>query len=121
MSTNKKPEKNEPSPGKVPLERQVYDAMRSLGFIVPTTEADVERAELLLAEQPVALPAELRNASQAIEALGCECPASKAELGPATKDVELNLARAAREGGAICPEIEQRMRRDRRDAEQRTT
>jgi hypothetical protein len=119
MSTQKKPEKNEPSPNDVSLERQVFEAMRSLGRIIPTSEEDVERAEALLAKECVGLPEELKDPYQTLESMDSDCPSFEAKCQPANEQVEANLARAAREGGAILPEIEQRMRRDRRDAEQR--
>lgn len=119
MSKHKKPEKDGPPPNEVNLERQVYEAMRSLGWIIPTTEEDVTRAESMLSKETVELPEELKDPYQILESMDSDCPPSDPEPVPVDADVEQNLARAAREGGVIRPEIEQRMRRDRQAAEQR--
>jgi hypothetical protein len=121
MSTHKKPEKDDPPPSKANLERHVYEAMRSLGWIIPTTEEDVARAESMLSREAVELPEELKNPYHILESMDTDCPASDPEPVPVDAEVEENLARAAREGGVIRPEIEQRMRRDRQAAEQKIT
>jgi hypothetical protein len=112
MSTDKKPEKDGPPPNDVNLKRHVYEAMRSLGWIIPTTEEDVERAEALLSKENIELPEELRDPYAILASMDSNCPPSSVESIPAATAIEENLARAAREGGAIQPEIEQQMRRD---------
>jgi hypothetical protein len=119
MSTHKKPEKDGSLPNKQNLERHVYEAMRSLGWIIPTTEEDVARAEAMLSKEVAALPEELMDPYHILESMDSDCPASDPQPLPVDAEVEENLARAAREGGVIRPEIEQRMRRDRQTAEQR--
>ncbi len=119
MSTNKKLEKDGPPPNGVNLERQVYEAMRSLGWIIPTTEEDVERAEALLSKEIIELPEDLRDPYAIPASMDSDCPPSDHNPSTGDAEVEENLARAAREGGVIRPEIEQRMRQDRQAAEQK--
>jgi hypothetical protein len=121
MSTHKKPEKDGPPPNEVNLERKVHEAMRSLGWIIPTTEGDVARAESMLSKEPLELPEELKDPYQILETMNSDCSPSDPDSSPVDPEVEENLARAAREGGVIQPEIEQRMRRDRQAAEHRIT
>lgn len=120
MSTQKQPENNGPSQNRVSVERHVLDAMRSLGWIIPTTEADVAYAEAMLCREVVELPEELKDPYQILDSIDADCLPIQAAPVPRDAQVEENLARAAREGGDIQPEIEQQMRRDRQAAEQRT-
>lgn len=120
MSTHKQPENNGPLQSKVNVERHVFDAMRSLGWIIPTTEEDVAFAEAMLSREVVELPEELKDPYPILESIDADCPPIPAAPVPRDAQVEENLARAAREGGDIQPEIEQQMRRDRQAAEQRT-
>ncbi|MHC4563818.1 MAG: hypothetical protein ACYS8X_13750 [Planctomycetota bacterium] len=98
------------------LRRDVYEALKADGQIVPQTEAKVASAEAALAETSVELPAELRDAKKVFQQ-----PATDGDLKtlhlPLEPDVDTSLRRAAREGGFLSPEIEDRMRRDRQDAE----
>ena len=111
MSTRKKLKNEDPPPNKEDLERHVYNAMRSLGWIIPTTEEDVERAETALSKEEVELPEELKDPYQTLESIDSDCPPFESEDLPVDAEVEENLARAAREGGVIWPEIEERMQR----------
>jgi hypothetical protein len=120
MSKHNKPEKGDRLPNKDNLERRVYDAMRALGWIIPTTEEDVERAESMLSKEAVPLPEELKDPYQTLEGMDSDCPPFDPEPAAVNAEVEEHLARAAREGGVIRPEIEQRMRADRQAAEQKT-
>jgi hypothetical protein len=100
------------------LAADIHDAMRSLGWTVPTCVEDVLRAEADLAASPSPLPAELQDAKAVFERPD-ESPGADVVLpfgGDA--DIDATLARAAREAGHITPEIEQAMRRDRQAAQQ---
>lgn len=109
-------EDKRPEPGEDEVERLVYDAMRSSGWLPPETEEDVARAEEELAREPVPLPEDLKDPSAVIQRLTrCE-PRSPLGL-PSSAETEGNLARAAREGGEIPEEAEERMRADREAAE----
>ncbi len=114
----KRPSRGRLSPGRGPGEPDVHQAMRSLGWLVPECEDDVRRAETQLAGTAPPLPAELADAAAVFQGkLGGGAP----DMGPIAfgpdAQAEGNLARAARQGGKIPPEIEDRMRRDREDAE----
>lgn len=98
------------------LEADTYEAMVRLGWSMPTDDEAVRSAEDALAAESVALPAPLRDAG------GVWSGRAEAKVRPLL-DVDDGgqiagpLARAAREGGRIGPEIEQRMRADRLRAE----
>jgi len=94
----------------------IHQALRQADWRIPTDEASVADAEARLAEDRPALPASLQNP---------EFP-SDADNSSAGKVVPLwdsaiisaPMARAARQGGTVSPEIEEVMKRDRRIAEQ---
>ncbi|MCI0458581.1 MAG: hypothetical protein L0Z62_16580 [Gemmataceae bacterium] len=98
------------------LERLAFETLKSLGWLIPQTPADVARAEAELASDSVELPESLRDPFAILDT----CPPKRPEPAPATPDEETAelLARAAREGGEIPPEVEERMRQDRAKAEQ---
>ncbi len=115
--------RKEPAPtdkGSEVIEANVHQAIRSLGWAVPECEQDVRRAEAELSASATPLPESLGDAAAVFEGKtdGGVANVSLAEFGTDAQ-VEENLARAARQGGKIPPEIEQRMRRDREDAERK--
>lgn len=89
--------------------------LRLAGLGLPKTKAEVAAAEKWLAENPVKLPASLtdpeavfrRPAAAVLRFPDQAQPTSAAE----------HLARAARDGEEIPPDVEQRMREDREKAE----
>ena len=95
----------------------VNEVIRQAGWTIPTDEASVAAAESRLANDMPGLPAGLRNS---------EFPPAAGNLS-AGKVVPLwdpgvlaaPMARAAREGGVVSPEIEEIMKRDREIAEQK--
>jgi len=103
------------------LVRDVDAAVVSLGWKVPQTEDEVRRAELELTQLGAdeALPEALRD-PQAVFGR----PADRVEIRPQViafepmPETEQELARAARQGSTIPPEVEQAMGRDREAAEQ---
>ena len=101
-------------------ERALADDVRAaageLGWLMPRDPDAVRRAEAELGPGPMHLPESLADAADVFDSpSGLDCGASTPF--PRDADVDATLARAAREGGAIAPEIEQRMRRDRAAAE----
>ena len=110
------------------LEQDVHGAMKSLHWAVPECEADVRLAEVELSASAISLPEALSDAPAVLDgkaapqgtpprgACGVANVKSFAFFSDPTS--EENLARAAREGGKIPPEIEERMRRDRQSAEE---
>jgi len=100
------------------LEHQILRAMRAEGWLAPETVPEVLEAEKALAENQMDVSeASFEQARALLRA------ADTARVIPLSKpkavrmDLSENLARAAREGGVISPEIEERMRRDRDAAE----
>jgi hypothetical protein len=114
MTTNKK--KGMTLEGKA-LEREVFRAMRSEGWLIPTTVEEVLEAQKSLAEAGIDInslaekPHDRPVASGKVISI---CPANGIASG---NEIRENLARAAREGGEISSEVEERMRRDRDAAE----
>jgi Zn-dependent peptidase ImmA (M78 family) len=66
MPGNRKPDEREQNDDD--LERLAYDAMQSLGWLIPQTPEDVARAEQALAEEPVELPESLQNPYAVLDA-----------------------------------------------------
>jgi hypothetical protein len=92
-----------------------------LGWLPPRDEAAVAAAEQEQTGRVVSLPPEFSSPQAAWmrARTGADRPrAAPAALRfPPSADVEAGLARAAREGGRLSPEIEEAMRRDRDAAE----
>jgi len=112
----------EPSEEFEELELQVCEAFLARGWIIPQTEADVSRAEAeMAAEVCEELPSKLRDPC-AVLRRSLERRAKVLSLQPAEDDETTeHMARAARSGKAIPPEIEERMRQDRETAERKAT
>lgn len=112
MATRKKSSDNDGA-----FEEAVSTAARSLGWLLPQTEEEVEESEQALDDE-MSTPATLRDP---FEALDREAPFSRrpdraAETQP---EYEAELRRAARSGkGPVTEEVEAKMRRDRKEAEQ---
>jgi len=97
------------------LEATVYRAVRSLGWLPPQTEEEVEAAENA-DDESVDLPTSLLDPSNVFRTDRCWGRRSSATMPPA--DVVEELARAARQqDGAVSPAAEAQMRRDREAAE----
>ena len=98
----------------------MYAAMKSLGWIVPECERDVRHAAETLSVAAEGLPQALSDAGAVFDGKAADGGAPPHPVAPASDmRVDEHLARAAREGGTISPEIEARMRRDRQAAEKR--
>jgi len=99
-------------------EGELHDAARALGWVVPQDEADAHLAETRQEFLPGNLPDSLRDP---LAALARARAAASPEPSALETDVvaEANLARAARDGAPIPPEIEARMHADRDEAEAR--
>src|SRR5262245_19402847 len=97
------------------VEQLIYDAMQSLGWLIAQTPEDVARAEEALAEEAVELPDSLRDPYAVLDAPPKERAARRRPLPE--NDAADQLARVAREGGTIPPEVEAQMRKDRERAE----
>ncbi len=108
-----------PNPGGDQLERDVFEALWQEGWVLPETEEEVRRAEADLESVPVVLPPELSSPCNALKRMGQ--PSRFKSLASPGEDnqIESDLARAAREGGTIPPDVEQKMRKDRQEAERK--
>jgi len=97
------------------IEFDARSALAELGWLPPTTEAEVVPAEARLPESP--LPDSLADAEALLSRSEEQFSGSDVVTLPGSTNTELTLRRAAREGGTIPPEIEKRMRRDRQQEE----
>ena len=112
--------RRKPASGGEALDSEVHEALRSLGWVAPECEDDVRRAETELSASAAPLPESLIDAAT-VFAPKAACGFAKvlSPCFPSDPQTEDNLARAARQGGEIPPEIEEKMRRDRQDAERK--
>ncbi len=99
------------------LAAQVHQALAADGQLIPQTEADVAAAEQRLAAEPVELPAALQD-PMAVRQRAAPTGETNVIAFPTKTDVDAALRRAAREGGHLTPDVEQRMQEDRRRAQQ---
>jgi hypothetical protein len=101
------------------LEQQVYEAFLARGWIIPQTEGDVSRTEAeIVMEDHRDLPFEMRDPYTVLRRALDARPKVLA-LTPVVSETPELLARAAREGKDIPPDIEERMRHDREMAERK--
>jgi hypothetical protein len=84
---------------------------------MPQGEEEVAAAEGDLAVRGTPLPPALRDPSAVFGGRASPLPLREAPGLGHSAEARQALARAAREAGRITPEIEQRMRRDRKAAE----
>jgi hypothetical protein len=97
-------------------ERLVHEYLRSTGKLIPQTPEEVAAVEEWLSQHDVELPKTLRSLD------GCSLP-RKLEtpivipFPRVSTETSEGLARAARDGKAITPEVETRMKRDREEKE----
>lgn len=98
------------------LEQLVNRAMREEGWLAPETEAEVMQAEITL--EGSAPPTWLDRPREFLHRL-VSVRTNQFGSTKESSDVMENLARAAREGGKISSEIEERMKKDRDAAQSR--
>jgi hypothetical protein len=106
------------------LLNEVRAALRKSGWLLPTTDEEIDQAlcatEVTEEDVDAALtdPRELFRSGES-ESSDHEPPATPStEHSQFQEDVEESLAVAAREGKEIPPEIREKMDRDRKEAEQ---
>jgi hypothetical protein len=97
----------------------VHRALVKKGLCLPVTEGEVAAAEQDLAKHPMKLPASL---AELPDFLSPSRPLRPRFAGFVREPTELEdeMARAAREGGEITPDLEEKMRRDRLEAESKS-
>lgn len=97
------------------IERDLHDALRATGHLMPLSEENVQRLEAVMSAEDdiedeefvVPPPILRRKLKPPARTLSLE---KKDVIGP-------SLARAAREGNDISPEVEELMQKDREAAE----
>jgi hypothetical protein len=98
------------------LHRLVHLALERDGSLIPISPQGVAQAEDELDDEDNEVPVSLSTFDKALkranENRGVKCVPLKI-----TTSMEENLARAARDGGDVAPEVEARMRADRAVAE----
>lgn len=99
------------------LHRALREAMLDLGWIPPTTEQEFAEFEAHLRTSATELPADLAEIADPQEAARFSADETSAIIPFPQTEVQQNLARAARGGGEITPDVVERMRRDRSESE----
>ena len=98
------------------LHRLIHSALERDGSLIPVSPEAVARAEAELENDEIELPTSLATFDKALERANenrhVKCVPLKLDAS-----MEENLARAAREGGKISPDVEARMQKDRAAAE----
>lgn len=100
------------------LEQELYYALMKEGLFVPETDEDVTRAEEELSASDIVLPESLSDPDSILAKRESDIRVDHMRLRDVSNTAE-NLARAARAGGVLPLEIEERMRRDRAQAERK--
>ncbi|NTW49024.1 MAG: hypothetical protein HGB19_04680 [Chlorobiales bacterium] len=102
------------------LDETIYKAMLSLGWLRQLEEETLKNDERLCEQSETHLPSGLTDPGTVIKKIRQRDAATKQNIISFDQRIADNLARAAREGGEITPEIEERMRRDRKTSERQT-
>ena len=101
------------------LGAKFHRALASLGWRLPQTGDEIAEAEEWAKSNPPDVPAHVADPVQALARPTLRSVPLRPVSLEAEEEVEENLARAAREGAEIPAEIEERMRKDRDDAERK--
>lgn len=99
------------------MSRELDSALRILGLGMPRTVEEVAAAEKELEKERITLPCSLLDSQAVLTRRPSRVLPIRPHQNEGDDAARQNLARAAREGGDIPPEIEERMRRDRKKAE----
>lgn len=100
------------------LGQELYYALMKEGALVPETEEGVVRAEEELSTTDVVLPKSLSDPDSILAKRRSAVRVDHMGLRDISDTAE-NLARAARAGGALPRDVEERMRQDRAQAERK--
>ena len=96
------------------LERQIFRAMRAEGWLAPETVPEVQETERTLAGDLMDVSdASFERARALLQSTAAPKIIQLSKPKARLMDSSENLARAAREGGTVSPDTEERMRRDR--------
>lgn len=109
------------------LNEKIYRALKEKGWLPPETEEEVRQAEKRLKEKSDEVPESVSDPVPLLEKLDQQEEATSRQEEETvvpfpwkerTKEASQELARAAREGKEIPPEVEEKMREDRKQAEE---
>lgn len=110
----------EPQENRDDLDEAIYNSMVSLGWVVQLEEGTLKNDERLCEQSEFDLPRGLTDPVAVIKKIRQREADAKKRIISFDQHTAENLARAAREGSEITPEIEKRMRRDRKTSERQT-
>lgn len=103
------------------FERQVFRTLVERGDIIPETESEVRAAEERMKAEQDVLPDELPDARTVLARIKSRTKAGGKKVVPMAQnqftEAGEELARAARKGAEIPPEIEEKLRRNRAKAD----
>jgi hypothetical protein len=100
------------------LESDIYRAMRAEGWLAPETIPEVLAAEKTLEDEQINISdASFERLRERLRRSGTGQLIQLRNPSLAPSDISDNLARAARDGGDVSPEVELRMKKDRDAAE----
>ena len=99
------------------LAADIHQALSDLGWVPPTSADQVAEAEGQLSGADAPLPDSLRDGEAVFDRDERDATPAVTLRFDTDDDIDATLRRAAREGGQISPEVEERMRRDRQAAE----
>lgn len=103
------------------LEQATHKAIRAEGWLLPELEHEVAESEAGAADESVELPQSLADPLAVLDHDLSQRHRPPREHAP-DQEYQEELRRAARAGsGTISPEVEEKMRRDRRAAEKERT
>ncbi|MGH1362751.1 MAG: hypothetical protein ACRBF0_04285 [Calditrichia bacterium] len=104
-------------------EKKLYELFQNENLVFPKNKEEVAKAERRMEEKKYTLPTDLQEPTKLLRLLRNNTRQDKCLKSETTPnpEVEENMARAAREGGNISPEIEAIMQRDRAKAESKST
>ena len=103
---------------------EVHAALRKSGWLLPTTDEEIDQALCATEVTEEGVDAALTDPRELFRSGESESSDHEPPVTPSTEhsqfqeDVEESLAVAAREGKEIPPEIREKMDRDRKEAEQ---
>ncbi len=99
------------------LDALIYRAMIEMKWIEPidenTLQKDEQDFQAALQSGQICLPKRLESPDEIL----AKFRARKTSTSPSDQTIGEQMARAAREGGTIPPDVEEQMQRDRKEAE----
>ena len=98
------------------FEKGWLNALRRFGYVFPSTQDELDALEKELAKSKLQFPKHLEDPFEVMRR--AEAGTLKTMGDYRDPSIEENLARAAREGGEIPDDVNERMKKDRHSAEE---